>query len=194
MSKRGGSRKQVASLLATVVVVVAIIGGLALSHSGTSPNTALTPAESVLSPAYARSVGFSKTYRAAAKEAVTNEKGCTSSVEAVYEDTATTTGLISDLLHCKSVSSASAVLAAFRKQVHIDGAISVPSQLGASAFATASNAPEYLVAWQVGSGVALLALDTDTAASSSSAKAPPISKSQTKVLEESAVQQNSLYS
>ena len=186
-------RKRVVLMAAGVVLVGAIAVGLIWNSVGTSPHTALTPAASVLSPAYARSVGFTKTYRASKNQAITNEKGCTTSVEAVYEDTAAKTALISDLLHCKSEASASAVLAAFRKQVHIDRAIKVPGQLGSSAFATASNAPEYLVAWQVGSGVALLALDTDTAATSSSAKSPKITKAQTKVLVDSAVQQDSLY-
>jgi len=187
-------RKRVALLIATVVVVVAIVGGVVAGSSHTASHTNLSPSASVLSPTYARSLGFSRTYRAPKKAPVTNEKGCSSSVEAVYEDTAGKTGLISELLSCKSAAAASAILGAFRKQVHIDSAITVPSQLGPSAFATASNAPEYLVAWQVGSGVALLAVDTDIAATSSSVTATPISKSQTRVLVESAVRQNSLYS
>ena len=187
------SRKRIALLITGVILVVAIAVGLASNGVDPPSNIARTPTASVLSPAYARSVGFSTTYRAAKRQAITNEKGCTSSVEAVYEDTAARTALISDLLHCKSAASASAVLAAFRKQVRIDSSIELPGQLGSSAFATASKAPEYLVVWQVGSGVALLALDTDTAASSSSVKTPPISTSQTKVLVDSAVQQDSLY-
>jgi len=187
------SRRMVALLIATVVIIVAIVGGLTLGGVHTSPNTTLSPTASVLSPAYARSVGFSKTYRAATKQAVTTEKGCSTTVEAIYEDSARKTGLISSLLKCKSAAAASAVLASFRKQVRIDSAIKIPSQLGQSALATASNAPEYLMAWQVGSGVALLAVDTDIAASSKSVTATPISKSQTKVLVDSAVEQNSLY-
>ena len=187
------SRNRIAILVGGVVLVVAITVGLTSNGVATSSKTALTPAASVLSPGYARSVGFSRAYRAASRQSITNEKGCTTSVEAIYENSAAKTGLISDLLHCKSAASASAVLEAFRKQVRIDSAIKVPGQLGSSAFATASQAPEYLVAWQVGSGVALLALDTDTAASSSSAKAPPISRSQINVLVDSAVEQDSLY-
>ena len=188
------SRRRIALLIATVAVAVAIVGGLVTGGVHARSNTTLSPSASVLSPTYARSVGFAKISSPAKKVAVSNEKGCSTSVEAVYEDTAGKTGLISDLLNCKSATTASAVLTAFRKQVRTDSAISIPSQLGPSAFATASNAPEYLVAWQVGSGVALLAVDTDIAATSSSATATPISKAQTRVLEESAVRQNSLYS
>ena len=72
-------------------------------------------------------------------------------------------------------------------------AIRIPTQLGKTAIVTASSAPEYLVAWEVGSGVAFLAMDTDIAATSSSATAAPITTSETKVLVAAAVQQNSLY-
>jgi len=187
------SRRKVALLIATVVAVVAIVGGLVSGGVHATANTTSSSSASVLSPAYARSVGFTKTYRAAAKQAVTNEKGCSTSVESIYENTTGETGLISDYLRCKSTGAASAVLTSFRKQVHIDRAIRIPSQLGKTAFATASDAPEYLVAWQVGSGVALLAVDTDIAATSNSATATPITTSETKVLVAAAVQQNSLY-
>jgi hypothetical protein len=73
-------------------------------------------------------------------------------------------------------------------------------QLGTTAFATASSAPEYVVAWQVGSGVALTAVDVDIAASSNSSEASSgsatsksITRYQLKVLTDAAVQQNSLY-
>ena len=194
MAKVRKSRKWVALLIATVVGVVAIISEVVASRSHAISTTSVSPSRSVLSPTDARSVGFSKTSSPAKRVAVSNEKGCPTSVEAVYEDPAGKSGMISDLLTCRSPAAASAALAAFRRQVHIDRAIRIPSQLGPSAFATASNAPEYIVAWQVGSGIALLAIDTDIAATSTSVTATPLSKSQTRVLESSAVQQNSLYS
>ncbi len=187
------SRKRVALLIATAAVVTVIVVGLLADDAANTSNPMLTPSASVLSPAYARSVGFSTITSPAKKVGVSNEKGCSTSIEAVYENAASKTGLISDLLNCKSEAAASAVLTAFRKQVRGDSAIAIPSQLGPSAIATASRAPEYLLAWQVGSRIALLALDTDIAATSSSA-ATPISKSQATVLEESAIRQNALYS
>jgi len=187
------SRRRIAFLVATLVFVVAIVVGLAWTSPDSTSNTALSPSASVLSPTYARSVGFTKTYRAAAKQAVTDEKGCSTSVESIYENTTSKTGLISEYLRCKSTAAASAVLTSFRKQVHIDRAIRIPTQLGKTAIVTASSAPEYLVAWEVGSGVAFLAMDTDIAATSSSATAAPITTSETKVLVAAAVQQNSLY-
>ena len=112
--------KRVALLISAVVVVVAIVGGVITGGFHTTSNTKLSPSASVLSPSYARSVGFSKVYGPARKVAVSNEKGCSSSVQAVYEDSAGKTGLISDLLNCTSAKAASAVLTAFRKQVRTD--------------------------------------------------------------------------
>ena len=186
-------------MVITGVVIASVIGGLLVSGGGQSaPNLGKAPSDLVLSSAYAKSVGYPKTVQVAAERAITNEKGCSTSVEAVYEDAVGKTGLISDLLKCSSPAAAAKALATFRKSIHV-ASIGVPSQLGASAFATGSGAPEYLVAWQVGSGVALTGVDTDIAASSSSSKSSgsasskSITQYQVKVLTDASVQQNSLY-
>jgi hypothetical protein len=72
----------------------------------------------------------------------------------------------------------------------------VPKALGASAFATSSNAPEYLMIWQAGSKVAITAIDVDVKAStttSSTVASPRLTQSQLTTLGVAAVQQNSLY-
>ena len=185
----------------TGVVIASVIGGLLIfGGEKSAPSLGKAPSALVLNPAYAKSVGYPKTVQAATRRAVTNEKGCSTSIEAVYEDAAGKTGLISDLLKCNSPASAAKVLATFRKSTRVATSIGVPVQLGTTAFATASSAPEYLVAWQVGSGVALSAVDVDIAASSNSsesssgsATSKSITRGQVKVLTDAAVQQNSLY-
>ena len=185
----------------TGVAVVSVIGGLLIfGGEQSAPSLGKAPSALVLNSAYAKSVGYPKTVQAATRRAVTNEKGCSTSIEAVYEDAAGKTGLISDLLKCNSPASAANVLATFRKSTRVATSIGVPAQLGTTAFATASSAPEYLVAWQVGSGVALSAVDVDIAASSSSSKSSSgsatsksINRGQVKVLTDAAVQQDSLY-
>ena len=185
--------------IAGVVLAIAFGSVLIFGSQQSAPNLGSAPSALVLNSAYARSVGYPKTVQAATKGPVTNEKGCTTSIEAVYEDAAGKTGLISDLLKCNSPASAAKVLANLRKSIHIDTSIGVPGQLGTSAFATASSAPEYLVAWQVGSGVALSGVDVDIAASSSSSgssgstTSKSITRHQVKVLTGAAIQQNSLY-
>ena len=51
-------------------------------------------AAQVIGAAYATSVGFPKTVQAAKSTKVTTQKGCTSSIEAVYEDATGKTGLV----------------------------------------------------------------------------------------------------
>ena len=198
---RSQSKRTGIILAITGVVVATVIGGLLIfGGEQSAPNMGLAPSALVLNSVYAKSVGYPKTVQAATKRAVTNEKGCSASIEAVYEDATGKTGLISDLLKCNSPASAAKVLATFRKSIHVATSIRVPVQLGTTAFATASSAPEYVVAWQVGSGVALSAVDVDIAASSNSSKSSSgsatsksITRYQVKVLTDAAVQQNSLY-
>jgi hypothetical protein len=94
------------------------------------------------------------------------------------------------------VSAASSALATARKEAAVDTSITPPKVLGESAFATASQAPEYVVAWRSGSKVAFTALDVNIAASSSTStttNSSPLTKSQEGVLINAAITQNSLY-
>jgi hypothetical protein len=176
-------------------------GGLAIAVLLAAPGTAgAAPAltSTVLSPSNAKALGFTKTVQPAKKTKVTSQKGCTVSVEAVYEDAASKTGLVSESLQCASRAAAVKALAGARKQVKVDSSIKVPKKLGPTAFATSTDAPEYLIAWIVGSRVAITAIDIDVAASSStstsSTVAPtPLTPAQSKTLTTAALKQNSLY-
>ncbi len=182
--------------------LVAGFGGVAVvALLAAVPGTAVaapTLTSTVLSPSHAKALGFTKTVQAAKKTKVTSQKGCTVSVEAVYEDAASKTGLVSESLQCASKAAAVKALAGARKQVKVDTSIKAPKKLGPTAFATATDAPEYLMAWINGSRVAITALDVDVAASSStstsSTVAPtPLTPAQIKTLTAAALKQNSLY-
>ena len=182
---------------AAICVAGVSILATACSSSGTSPTstTASTAAATVLSPSYAKSAGFPNTLDAAKKSTVTSQKGCTSSVGAVYEDSVKQTALIASILNCDSAASASTALSAVKKQYATDTAIAVPKALGASAFATASIAPQYLMVWQTGSKVAITAVDVNLAASgttSSTVASPPLTKAQETTLSRAAEAQNAL--
>jgi hypothetical protein len=176
------------------------LGGISLlatscSSSSAVPSSTSAPATAVLSPTYAKSAGFPKTINAAKKSAVTSQKGCSSTVGAVYADSAKQTALISSVLNCDSPTSASAALADIKKQYGADSAIAIPKGLGISAFATASIAPQYLLAWQTGSKVAITAIDVDLAASgttSSTVASAPLTSAQEKTLGQAAEAQDAL--
>jgi len=196
MSRGSGSRAR----LATVIGAVAVVGLVATgcSSSSASSTTSTTSASSlsaqVIGAAYANSVGFPKTVQAAKSSKVTSQTGCTSSIEAAYEDAAGKTGLISDVLNCTSEASAKAALAAARKRVTTDPSITVPKALGSLSFATSSNSPEFLIVWQPHDRVGIIGIDVDpTATSATSAAANPLTPAQSQTLTNAALHQNSLY-
>lgn len=176
------------------VIVIAAVGLSACGSTGSPPVTPLSPAASVIGAEYAKSIGFPKTVQAAKKSTTTQEKGCSNTVESVFEDAADKTGLVSDVLECTTSASARTALAAVRRQVTVDKSLTPPKALGSSAFATATNAPEYLMVWQSGTRVAITAIDVDvTATSSTPSTATPLTAAQTRTLGQAALHQDSLY-
>lgn len=171
-----------------------VLGVLSLATSrSTSPPRSTTA--SVLDANYAKRVGFPKTLQSAKKTKVTAQKGCTETIESVYEDAAAKTALLAEVLACKSYVSAAASLAAARKESTVDKTVQVPKELGKTAFATNSEAPEYIIAWQVGSRLVFTAIDVNVSASSTTATSRPsmaLTASQRKVLTAAAIRQNSL--
>ena len=140
-------------VVVVAVVVIVLVSGGSKGTPKTTTATTTTATQSgslVLSSADAKRLGFATTVQAAKKTAVKDQKGCTDSVEAVYEDAANKTGLVSDVLICESPAAATTALATARKEVTVDSALQPPPQLGPEAFATASNAPEYLMVWRAG--------------------------------------------
>jgi hypothetical protein len=183
--------------IGAIAIPVLILLGIVSLVIGGSSKTSLTPAASVLDAGYAKSIGFSKTLQAAKESKVTAQKDCTDAVESVYEDAGAKTGLLADVLNCKSAASAAAALTAARSQVTLDRTLQVPEVLGKTAFATSSEAPEYIIAWQVGTRLVFTAIDVDINASSSSATgkaSKALTAPQRKTLAQAAVEQNSLVS
>ena len=178
---------------AGLAVGVVSIAAAACGASSAAPTT--TPTAIALSPTYAKSAGFPKTLRAAKSAPITSQQGCTSTVGAVYEDSVNQTALITSLLKCDSPASASSAFALIHKHYAADPGIAVPKGLGASAFASSSIAPQYLMVWHTGSKVAIVAVDTSLAASrttTSTAASPPLSKAQEMTLYKAAEAQNAL--
>jgi hypothetical protein len=176
-----------------IIPSLIVLGVLSLVIGGTASPPRLTTA-SVLDANYAKRVGFPKTLQSAKKTKVTTQKGCTDSVESVYEDAVAKTALLAEVLACRSHVSAAASLAAARKESTIDKTVLVPKDLGKTAFAT-SEAPEYIIAWQAGSRLVFTAIDVNVNASSTIAASSPslvLTASQRKVLTAAAIRQNSL--
>jgi hypothetical protein len=174
------------------VVTMVVVGWLAVTAESSGGQVAHA-SNDILSPSYAKSIGFPNVREAAKETAVTTEKGCSASNEVVYQDTSKQVGLISDALRCSTSAAASSVLAEVRNQLVVDAAIHVPSSLGGQAFATAANAPQYMVIWRAGTRVAITAIDVDLAARKKTDPLKPLTEQEEGILLRAAVRQSSLY-
>ncbi|MGO9029543.1 MAG: hypothetical protein ACLQOZ_13040 [Acidimicrobiales bacterium] len=181
---------------------------LALATLGVTTLSALLPAEAmaatpvtayVLNPAYAKKIGFPTTAVAAKASSGTDEKNCPKSAESEYFNAATNAGLVSESLVCKTSAAALTAFKQAKTEAAADTSITLPRSLGSSAFATASEAPQYTVVWQHGSKVGVTAIDIDVSASASTESSTtvpstPLTAAQAKVLVAAAVAQNTLFS
>ena len=193
-----GSRVLTIALVGSVALMAAACGSSTSSATATSTSAAATsgsPTSLVLSPAYAKSVGFPKTAVAAKTSSKTNEANCSQSAEAAYEDAAGQTGLVSETLVCNSVAAATAALDGVKKQVTPYKALAAPAALGPTAFVTATQAPQYTVIWRNRNLVGVTAIDVGVGASSSTTttKPPVLTAAQGATLTAAAVAQNALY-
>ncbi len=180
----------------TGVAGIALLATACSSSTTTSTSTtAPTGAAGVLTATYAKGAGFPKTLSAAKKSPVTSQKGCSSSVGAVYEDSAKQTALITSVLTCSSAATAATAFTTIKTHYGADAALAVPPGLGSNAFATSRIAPQYLLVWQNGSKVAITAVDVNLAASKSTTStvaSPPLTKAQENTLDQAAEAQNAL--
>jgi hypothetical protein len=186
----------VAILLTGMLVLVVLTVGLSSRGGRNSAGSKPSTTTLVLDPAFAKSVGFPKTYVSARKSTITGQKGCPGSVESVYENLMSKTALISEVVKCKSPTYAAESLTSGRNEVKVDSSIPIPKELGPSAFATDSEKSEYLVVWTVGSNVSIVGIDINIAGSSGTspaASSTSITEAQQKTLVNAALKQNSLF-
>ena len=150
----------------------------------------------VLGPKVARTLGFPVTLRPAKTTAATGVKGCTTAIDAVYLDREKQTGLVSEVVNCRSSTAAAGAVATVRKRFPTDPSIPVPKSLGTGAFGTSSDAPQYLLIWRTGPHVGFTAFDTDIPASTSTTSTtgvlPAITTAQKMVLGKAALAQRAL--
>jgi hypothetical protein len=175
---------------------VLLVGLGALSALAPPAGAATPPAGAyVIGPRAAHGLGFPTTLRAARETTAKGVKGCSTAVDAVYLDGSRQTGLISEVVNCTSPNAASGALATVRRRLTADATIPVPKELGAGAFATAADAPQYLLIWRTGSHLGFTAFDTDVPATTSTPSTtvlPPITTAQTSLLGRAALTQRAI--
>jgi hypothetical protein len=178
---------------AVAVALVIVLTGLGEVTAGASSPSMKSLAKDLMSASYASTAGFTAVAEKVSTTAKTGVKSCPDGAQEAFEDTANQTGVLAEILVCKSKKAAAALLTSVKAEGTASS--SPPKQLGPSAVEIATSGPVYTIYWQQGDVFAFVGLETQIPASSSSstttttAPAPPITASEQKVLSGAAVNQ-----
>jgi hypothetical protein len=193
MSNMGRRLARVAAV-GVGLVGAAAVGGLPAGASMQAVVSA--PAKGLISAAQASALGFAKTASKPTTTTKTGVSGCPKGAEAAYEDSAGATGLISEVLVCKSASGPAGLIKKAKKTGSASASMSPPKQLGTTAIERAAQGSTYAIYWQRGNVLAVVALDANVPASSSSTTTtttgptPPLTAQQQKTLTAAALKQD----
>jgi hypothetical protein len=187
-----------------LVVGFVAAAGLVLAAATQSPAGASTAASSkslakdLLTTSYAKKVGFSKVAEKATTTSKTGVKNCPDGGQVAFESSSGQTGLVSEVVACRTNKAAVTLLNGTRSGTSATSA-APPKSLGPSAFERSGGGSTYAIYWRRGSTVEVVALNTDVPASSNTSTSttvatPPITSAQQRVLSSAAVEQNTLLS
>ena len=174
-----------ASALGALLVAGASVGVPAAGASASS--VASSPVTGVLSVSAAKALGYPKALLKPEGTSKSGQPGCAKGAQAKYEDSTGKRGVGVVILVCDSTKVAAKLLATQKKAAAAATLQKAPTQLGPTAFETASNQSEYLLYWQRGRLLSVVALDVNIPASSSSSTTttpppPPPTAAQQKTL------------
>jgi hypothetical protein len=151
-------------------------------------------AKDLLPSSYAKGLGFTEAAEKASTSAKTGVNSCPRGAQVAFEDGSNQTGLVSEVLQCRTKAAAAKILSGVVAESSASS--SPPRRLGTSAIERSSSGPIYFIYWQRGKVVEAVALETKLSASSSSSSttttvpAPPITGDQQKVLADAAIKQD----
>jgi hypothetical protein len=154
-----------ASALCALCIGSVSVGVPVASASPTS--VAAKPVTGLLPASTAIALGFPKTAQKPIGSSNTGQAGCPKGAEAAYEDTGGKTGVISEVLACRSTKVASGVLAGLRNSNSKSTGQNPPNALGSTAFERATGQLTYAIVWQRGKLLSVVALNVNVPASSS---------------------------
>lgn len=164
-------------LLAGVIAIGSLSLGASvlpsLPASASTSSVEASPAKGLLATAQAHRLGFNKTVTKPTTSTKTGVTGCGKGAQVVYENTGKKTGLVSEVLVCKSANGAASLIKR-EKTVGSASSLHAPKTLGSSAVERVSGGTTYAVFWQRGKILELVAFDANIAASTSSAANTPV--------------------
>jgi hypothetical protein len=190
--------KHVLRLAGVMAGALASLGAAVLTSlpAGASESSVTSaPAKGLLTTAQAKRLGFGQTATKASTSTKTGVTGCSKGAQVAYENTSKKTGLISEVLICKTTKVASGLITKEKKVGTAVSSMKPPKALGSTAIERAAEASTYAIYWQQGKIIELLAFDANIDATSSSAEtsvpATPLSSGQQQTLVKAALEQNS---
>jgi hypothetical protein len=173
-------RKASSTLAIATLIGAGTLGGVA---AGASTPSAKSLTKDLLTAAYAKKAGFSDAVEKANTSDKTGVTSCPDGAQEAFENTATQSGLVAEVLVCSSKAAATALLTGVREKG--SASVAPPKQLGAAA-ERRSDGPVYSIYWQRGDVFEFVGLETGIASSTSSTTttipAPPISAAEQKIL------------
>jgi cyclophilin family peptidyl-prolyl cis-trans isomerase len=146
--------------------------------------------------ATARQAGFTTVIDAPSTSTSTGVTGCPDGAQEEFGGASGTTGIVSEVLYCKTATAASNLLKSSKASGKVQAGLNPPKSLGSSAIERVRTDSTYLIVWQRGTALELLGLSTQVPSGSTStttATAVPITADQQKILLNAAVQQNARF-
>jgi hypothetical protein len=169
-----------------------VLSGVGAIAAGAS-SSAKAVAKDLLTTSYAKKAGFTEVAEKPSTSSKTGVTSCPDGAQEAFEDGSNKTGVVAEILVCKSKSAAAALLTGVASEG--SKSASPPKQLGSSAIERSSNGPVYTIYWRHGDVFEFVGLETQIPASSSAstttttAPAPPITAAEQKALSDAAVNQ-----
>jgi hypothetical protein len=184
---------------AAVIVVAAVLIGVTILEGGpaadASTNSVVaSPTKGLIVASKASRLGFPMAVGKPFSSKKTGVAGCTNGAEARFANTAKATGLISEVLVCKSASVPAGVLKKERNASAVSAAMKPPKMLGTTAFERLAGQSTYGIYWQRGRILEFVAIDINIAASSTTssttATVTPLTQDQQRTLSNAALAQD----
>ena len=190
-------RRRILTAFAASAVVGLAAVAIVPPAAGAGTSSAKALAKDLLPSSYARGIGFTKVAEKATTSSKTGVTSCPRGAEAAFEDGSNQTGMISEVLQCRTKAAATKILSSV--VANTSASSSPPRRLGSSAIERSGSGPIYTIYWRRGTDVEIVALETRLSSSSSSSStttttvpAPPITADQQKILADAAMKQDAL--
>jgi hypothetical protein len=181
------SRRCLPALALALMITLTAVGEVT---AGAAIPSAKSLAKDLLTASYAKKAGFTEVAEKPSSSSKTGVKSCPNGAQEAFENGTNQSGVVAEILGCKTSKAATALLTSVAKQG--TASMSPPKQLGPSAVERSTTGPVYTIYWTHGNVLEFVGLETDipTSTTTTTAPAPPITAAEQSVLAAAAVNQS----